>query len=286
MWKKVGYDFVSLNPNKLTARKEAFLTFSEATASGHDLGIIAGNASSIDVSVGARDYTIVQSPGLLRSNAATGTTGAVLWKVTPVLALWLADEGNLLWQKDILSQTATILELGCGVSGLVGLTMAPFVSRYLLTDQAYVMKVLRENLRANQPSPSRSRSTAGRHSDSMLQTLTLDWETDSAMNVETALGGRDGVTIVLACDCIYNDFLIKPFVQMCQDICSLRAVTQPPTVVLVAQQLRSDEVFAEWLQAFSRKFHVWRIPDTYLTQDLKGGSGLVVHLGMKRQDHE
>jgi len=265
--------------------EETFLTFSEATTSGHDLGMVAGTAAVVDVSIGSRNFTIVQSPGLLQSNAATGTTGAALWKVTPHVAAWLADKGSLFWQQSILSETASIIELGCGVAGLIGLAMAPVVSRYILTDQAYIMKVLRQNISANQSSSSRSRVTRGRRSSSVLQILPLDWETDSAINVKTALGDRDGAALVVACDCIYNDFLIKPFVRMCQDVCSLRPNGQTPTVVLVAQQLRSDEVFVEWLQAFSRAFHVWRLGDNCLPQEMKGGSGYVVHLGIKKEEN-
>lgn len=93
--------------------------------------------------------------------------------------------------------------------------------------------------------------------------------------------------VVLACDCIYNDTLIKPLVQTCVDVCNLREldaskVGKEPTVVVVAQQLRSDEVFESWLREFMRAFRVWRMPDERLIDGLKTDSGFVIHVGILR----
>jgi hypothetical protein len=40
------------------------------------LGFVDAHASSVDVSVGDRDYTIYQSPTVLSSSRSGGTTGA------------------------------------------------------------------------------------------------------------------------------------------------------------------------------------------------------------------
>lgn len=98
---------------------------------------------------------------------------------------------------------------------------------------------------------------------------------------------RRSFEVVLACDCIYNDTLIKPLVQTCVDACKLRdldssKVEKEPTVVIVAQQLRSDEVFESWLREFMRAFRVWRMPDEKLTVELKSDSGFVIHVGILR----
>ena len=91
---------------------------------------------------------------------------------------------------------------------------------------------------------------------------------------------------VIACDCIYNDALIAPFVQTCIDICKLRRLEQrdglKPTVCVVAQQLRSAEVFESWLKAFFGAFKVWRVPDEELMDGLKSDSGFVLHVGVLR----
>jgi hypothetical protein len=109
----------------------------------------------------------------------------------------------------------------------------------------------------------------------------LDWETDE---VTPSLSNSGSFDAVIACDCIYNDSLIQPLVQTCIDACKLRsgAAGESPTVCIVAQQLRSDEVFEAWLKAFNKAFRVWRIPDEGLIDGLKSDSGFVVHIGVLR----
>lgn len=293
MWKKVP-SFIRASALSWSANwiEEMFFVFSEDIPS-ENLGFVDSTASSIDVQIGSREFIITQSPGLLRSSADSGTTGAVLWKVTPLVAAWLVDKDNFLWQNFILTDKATVVELGCGISGLIGLSMAPLLARYILTDQSYVMKHLKHNIAANHPFPSllvpgKRESRAKFRPKDILETLTLDWETDSAINVKNALEDRHGVTMLVACDCIYNDFLIKPFVQMCLEICALHSQgqSQAPTVVLVAQQLRSDEIFLEWLRVMTASFHVWRVPDNCLSKELRSGSGLIVHLALRKEQHK
>lgn len=266
-----------------------FLVFSEDIPS-ENLGFVDSTASSIDVAIRSREFTVTQSPGLLCSSVDGGTTGAVLWKVTPLVAAWLVDKDNFLWQNFILTDKATVVELGCGISGLIGLCMAPLLAQYILTDQSYMMKHLKHNIAANASFlslkvPRKGESPAKFRPKHVPEILNLDWETDSAINVRNALEDRHDVTMVVACDCIYNDFLIKPFVQMCLEICALHSEEQSraPTIVLVAQQLRSDEIFVEWLRVMITGFHVWRVPDNCLSDELRSGSGFILHLALKKE---
>lgn len=90
---------------------------------------------------------------------------------------------------------------------------------------------------------------------------------------------------VVACDCIYNDALIEPLVQTCIDVCKLRLQEggqEMSTVCIVAQQLRSAEVFEGWLKSFHSAFRVWRVPDEELIEGLKSDSGFVIHIGILR----
>ena len=125
-------------------------------------------------------------------------------------------------------------------------------------------------------------------SGSNIVTMSLDWETDEISS--SLLGSGDssnGFDAVIACDCIYNDALIEPFVQTCKDVCKLRnmqgdASEIEPTVCIIAQQLRSADVFEEWLKSFHKFFHVWRLPDEELSLDLASNSGFVIHIGILR----
>lgn len=221
-----------------------------------------------------------------------------MWKITPLFATWITTTSNLLFKYGILDTNSTVLELGCGISGIIGLSLGPLVGSYTLTDQDYVSRLLNQNLEENRhtamsgsrgrKSSTKPRKGAGR--GEVIPTTTnvvqrsLDWETDE---VTSSLTGTEkkSFDVVIACDCIYNDALIKPLVQTSIDACRLRLADEDeenPSICLVAQQLRSAEVFEEWLKEFHKTFRVWRIPDEELIDGLKTDSGFVVHIGILR----
>ncbi|KAF3360118.1 Phosphoenolpyruvate carboxykinase [ATP] [Verticillium dahliae VDG1] len=175
----------SFEDEVLDPEEETFALFSAPIPSAN-LGFIDPRAAELDITLPPnRDFTIHQSPTLLASSRAGGTTGAVLWKITPLFAAFLSFD------------------------------------------------------------------------------------------------------LVVACDCIYNDALVEPLVQTSVDACLLRrrdegATAREPTLCIVAQQLRSPEVFEAWLKAFHRRFRVWRVPDQVVGEGLAVGSGFVVHVGILR----
>ncbi|KUI53772.1 Diaminohydroxyphosphoribosylamino-pyrimidine deaminase [Cytospora mali] len=285
----------------------AFLLFSQNIPS-QNLGFIDSKATTLELTINGQDLTITQSPGVLSSNRAGGTTGAVVWKVTPPFASWLASpETNIFFKSGVLSPTSTVLELGCGVSALVGLAVGPLVSRYVLTDQPYVARFVQQNIQQNQhpPRPSarpssnrrKGKDNHGSGSNSRHHTQTppgtgniifnpLDWELDTPT---PALVGPDpdasSFDFLVACDCIYNEALVPHLTQTCADLCRLRSSDARsegrPCVCVVAQQLRDPEVFEAWLRDFCAKgFRVWRVPDRELPKALRSSSGFVVHVGI------
>jgi hypothetical protein len=158
------------------------------------------------------------------------------------------------------------------------------------------MKFLNKNLEENQvetksttksrkanSTPKRSTLSQSARSDPKIRTRSLDWETDEVASTLAGCGNYDGsFDAVIACDCIYNDALIDPLVQTCVDVCLLRETISQPTLCIVAQQLRSAEVFEAWLEAFHKRFQVWRVPDSVISKDLRTDSGYVVHVGILR----
>jgi hypothetical protein len=108
-----------------------------------------------------------------------------------------------------------------------------------------------------------------------IRTESLDWETDDVSQ-------SPAVDLVIACDCIYNESLIEPLNSTCAALCRLRAEGEGPTLCLIAQQLRSPDVFEAWLKSFQEKFVVWQVPDGLLGEGLREGSGCVVHVGIVR----
>lgn len=118
--------------------------------------------------------------------------------------------------------------------------------------------------------------------DGKIRATALDWETDEVSNV---VEQGESFDAVIACDCIYNDALISPLVATCVDACKLRRrVDGEPTVCIVGQQLRSDEVFEGWLKEFSKFFKAYRVPDEMLIDGLKEDSGFVVHIGLLKDE--
>ncbi|RMJ02361.1 hypothetical protein CDV36_015372 [Fusarium kuroshium] len=280
--------------------EETFLLYSQPIPS-LDLGFIDPRAASVDVSVAGHDFTIHQSPAVLSSSRAGGTTGAVIWKISPSFASWLASPSNPIWATT--SSSPSILELGCGISPLSALALAPRVSRYVLTDQSYVHRLLQRNIDENLESAlgssgtstptGRSRKKRGGHAHAVprpsINFTTLDWETDEVTPSLTGSGEVRSFDAVVACDCVYNYALVSPFVQTCVDACRLRSSDDAftgddsrPCICVIGQQLRNDEVFESWLETFHASFRVWRVPDDALPEDLRSSAGFVVHIGVLR----
>ena len=205
-----------------------------------------------------------------------------------MIARWLDSPGNILFLQSVLSSKSLILELGCGISGLLGLVLLPKIGRFIATDQSYIGKILQRNLKENAVATNSIKPCKPGHESSAkgnVDFLPLDWELDSISSLvnildEETIGTFDAL---IACDCIYNESLVNPFVQTCAELCRLRTSKKGcPTVCLVAQQLRSPEIFEQWLSTFRRSFRVWRFSDEFLPNDLRSNSGFVLHLGVPK----
>ena len=207
--------------------EESFQLFSQNIPS-QDLGFVDAKATSLEITIPNRELSIQQSPTLLSSNRERGTTGAVVWKITPLFAQWILSEDNILFRSSVFDESSAILELGSGSSGIVAIALAPRIGRYIATDQEYVFKLLKANIKENNLKQKKSDSSTAKHhgkprfdydsafASSSIQVLALDWESslisslpamvdvDSA-DVSKFIGG------VIACDCIYNESLSKAF---------------------------------------------------------------------------
>ncbi|KAL1967025.1 hypothetical protein VTN77DRAFT_3549 [Rasamsonia byssochlamydoides] len=132
------------------AEEESFLLFSRDIPSAN-LGFVDARTATVDLTIHGQDFSIHQSPTLLSSARAGGTTGAVLWKITPRFAEWISprNQKNPFWSSSILTSSSTVVELGCGISALVALSLGPSVGHFIATDQEYVHRLFRENLESN-----------------------------------------------------------------------------------------------------------------------------------------
>jgi hypothetical protein len=248
-------------------------------------------ADEVDVSINGRDFTIRQSPGILQSKREGGTTGAALWRACVWFAEWLGSEKNVLFEQGVLGADSMVMELGSGISGLVPLIMGRKVHRVVATDQKYALKLLQENITNNIHTGKANGSNRQVRKD-RIDVLPLDWETSDVPSFLRQHGLQGGLDALFVCDCIFNYALIKPLVQTCLEVCKTRptsatgrggATEARPTLCVIAQQLRQPDVFEQWLKEFMTAFHVWRVPDEMLTEDLKEGQGFVIHVGVLRE---
>ncbi|RYP37242.1 hypothetical protein DL767_003061 [Monosporascus sp. MG133] len=272
-----------------------------------NLGFVDSSAALINLTLADKDYTIHQSPTILLQARVEShgsheahiiaqlTTDEVVWKITPLVAEYLAGSGNILRSSGVLSSSSGVLELGCGISGLVGLAVAPTVERYVLTDQPYVARLVEKNINENlavlslKPSNSTSQKRKGRipagQPRASLRFAPLDWEKDEVTARLTGDDAKRSFDVVLACDCVYNEALIQPLVQTCVDVCRLRASDADaggPAVCVVAQQLRDPDVLEGWIKEFHKHFQTWRIPEEALSEALRLNPGFVIHIGVLR----
>ena len=275
----------------LDVDEETFLLFSQPTVN-QNLGFIDSKATTLELTVGNKDLSIVQSPGLLSSSRQQGTTGAVVWKIAPIFADWLIREDNLLRKAGFLGPDSIALELGCGISGIIPLVLAPEIGKYIATDQEYVFKLLRQNLAENisvtkDKGLKKQQRSEKKRSDSCLDAsidvLALDWEESMASSISSHLPKGAGIDLILACDCIYNESLIGPFVNTCADICRLNASA---CACVIAQQIRSDIVFQAWLTAALKVFRVWRVEGFSAGIDESEGAAFTVHIAVLRNATE
>lgn len=207
--------------------EESFLLFSQKIPS-RDLGFVDARAKSLEITISNRDLIIQQSPTLLSSNREGGTTGAVVWKITPLFAQWITSDSNILFRSSTFDKSSTVLELGSGSSGIVAIALAHRIGRYVATDQEYVFKLLKANIEENSPKQKVSGSSIVKHhgkphgnngsafARSNIKVLALDWESSLISSLPTLMDA-DSASVskvidgVIACDCIYNESLSKAY---------------------------------------------------------------------------
>jgi hypothetical protein len=269
---------------------EVFNLFTHSN-SFQDLGMVDAQAEELEICVCGRDFTIKQSPGVLQSKRAGGTTAAAVWRVCVHFCEWLASSTNPLFHQGLLDHDGVVIELGSGISGLVPSVLSLRCGRVLATDQQYALKLLQDNIAANQPMLKKgSKSIGSRSTPNNIEVLSLDWEEDDVSGFLRSQSLENGVDAIIVCDCVFNYALVQPLVQTCTEICQARLRNETPdqrptkpTLCIIAQQLRQPDVFESWLRVFMASFRVWRLPNDLLTHALYETNSYVVHVGVLRK---
>ncbi|KAA8893821.1 hypothetical protein FN846DRAFT_820291 [Sphaerosporella brunnea] len=276
--------FLSLLGNQIEdAYEEATLLASYAPPS-RPLGLHTPQATSITLSINSFTLTLTQSPSLLNSTHKSGTTGAMLWSITPHLARYLTAPKCPL----PLTASSRVLELGCGVSAVLASTLGTMVGAYVQSDIPAITRLAAQNLAENLPPPQKKGKKLLRP-QGIVETIPLNWETDDVATQPVLKALRGPLDLVIASDCVYNEALVQPLVDTLVSACLLGREegdreTQEKTMVLIAQELRSPDVLEFFLDKLMERFVVWRVPDELLSQELKEGNGYVLHVGVVKDD--
>lgn len=281
---------------------DLFSSSSRRSANAASLGFVnsASDCVSFSHDRSGTQVDLRQSPAILNS-AASSTTGAVLWKVTPIFASWVLDsvggeegkkksgkagktaKSRKFSQDDASVHTSTlqcikvffgpgnqskVLELGCGATGMLACVLAPLVKSYVATDQPHLLKIAKQNMQDNL-SLYGSSSVPGPAAKPKynLECMELDWE-EPEESWQDILDLWDGEypDVVLACDTIYNEYLIPAFVA------TLKLVSGPDTVILVAQQLRLSDIFETFItELLDADLRVFAVPENLLRKDFAQG---------------
>ncbi|KAK9325512.1 hypothetical protein V1517DRAFT_314354 [Lipomyces orientalis] len=289
------------------------------------------------------EFEINQSLELLNSQHEKSTTGAVLWKISPLLAEWVLTPGtvfhNLFFGHRECGIGPDIIEIGAGISGILTCAFSiPLFAgdngSYIATDQSHILPVLKKNIESNihaiqqatahwmhrsnvspyksititaQDKESQGKSgkskrrqdnlrrkvkspdhdlhshrSHGSHSrESVLsgpriEVMELDWEHATSdirfirdllwTSRDDEVGAKKEFDVVIACDSVYNDFLISPFVS------TLKLLAGESTHILIGIQLRSHDVQEAFLtEALSIGLDVWYVLPEHLPECMQSG---------------
>jgi len=225
------------------------------------------------------EVNVVQSMSLLNSNTESSTTGAMLWRVSVVFTEWFYKHLYLPQLGSLLPGRFDVVELGCGAAGLLPIMLgsSPKVRQYVATDQPHIVKLARQNVETHYTETTGSMP-------SNIHVVEYDWEhcNEDIVNIldripaaESTEEEDDTGLLILACDVVYNDFLIPYILEGMNKVCEEHPSKK--ISILVAQQVRDPTIMENFLTQFVEhpSFMVWSVPEYLLNEDFK--RGFVLH---------
>ena len=135
---------------------------------------------------------------------------------------------------------------GSAGTGLLSIALSPLVRQYTVTDIADLVPLIRKNLALNTPSPRSSNVTAEE----------LDWVQfeSTSPDLRSKFFSCPIVDLLLVVDCVYHPSLLPPLIETINHL-----TTRGKTIVLIAVELRSEEVIREFLDLLIRSDESWEI---------------------------
>ncbi|KAI9594886.1 putative methyltransferase-domain-containing protein [Syncephalis fuscata] len=224
----------------------------------------------LDINVGSQQHTLVfqQDRGVLGHK---GTTGSVVWDSSVILARFLAKHA----EHGLPLRNKSCIELGSGC-GVVGITCARLGANVCLTDQASMLPLLWRNAKQNlltndndskEASQQKTTTKLGRRTQQKqrnttnntitsygsIQVAELTWEDHGS---SLSMDEHTTWQYLFASDCVYNEHIVSILVG------TMKQLAHKDTLVLIAQELRSDTVHLRFIDELFAYFNIWRVVPT------------------------
>lgn len=225
------------------------------------------------------------------------TTGYVLWTTSIFMAKWLLYNKNArilikggtlpnlkidsMFQRKQDARKRCIVELGTGISPMFPVIFSNYVDKYVATDQRGILSKLRHNIEENQSEcnkrvlKSSTLQLSGllhrTEEECNLDVTDLDWELfkPTGKHASTTLNCPEGSHVtLLAMDVVYNDFLIKPFLQTLDELYNWYESQKCTVSSIIGIQLRAQDVVEKFIEdaVIEKGFKVYNLDDEELSQ--------------------
>jgi len=262
---------------------------------------------------GGKDLVVSQRTDALKG---LGVTGAVVWDGAVVLARcmeWWARDDDSGCGIGMPVRGMNIIELGAGC-GLTGLVLSFMGAKVTLTDQEERLSLLKHNLSLNFPQPTLdhrdqkdnvgnkknrkggtkekekskfvsksddSRRNRSPNDKGYAEVRELDWESED-------LSSFQPLDLVIATDCVFNELVVPPFVNVLHKLCEIEEsllnaseVSESKIPVLNCMEIRCAEVHEVFLEEALVHFQVFRL-NTSLSHSTCEHPRIVIYLFLLR----
>ncbi|KAI5951310.1 RKM5 [Candida jiufengensis] len=241
-----------------------FELYSENTPP-NNLGFIDKSRNNLLVTLpqSQMDLNINQSISQLSSKTSkNSTTGFICWQVSVLFADWLLSKGCPFR----LNKELVVLELGSGIGGVCASSLSSKVGNFIATDQKHILKLLKENITSNCEFRSSTIEVSNK-SSTIIDVIEFDWE-----ELEQGMYNYGKVSdtlpnLVIACDTIYNEYLITPFIN------TLKTLLVGDAIALVAVQLRDAITLENFVTTLvnDQELKAFNVPKQCLSDELSVG---------------
>ncbi|KAG2733029.1 hypothetical protein G9P44_004019 [Scheffersomyces stipitis] len=271
---------------------------SRAPPEKQHLGYVDNSKEVVEISLDqlGMDLQIRQSLTELNSSRESSTTGFIVWQSSVLFVEWmLSDEKSPFFKVFQYRSDLTVAELGAGISGICATVLGPKVARYIATDQKHILRLLMDNFQNNAGGAKWTSSTvengassSGKSSKkkgkkvtksrssysegSKIDFIEYDWEyLDLGRDNYDSLFLDSGLTpkhpdIILACDTIYNEYLIPFFIE------AVKSLLAENTIVVISLQLRDSITLKSFVdQVVESELKMYSVPVEMLSEKLAKG---------------